>query len=95
MRPALSRLVTILLPAASPNTVSCPVAEEKVEVVAIVWSSFKRVEPLATMLRGNRDDRLDASLEMAMIVLKMRSRFPDGDMSPPPVSERTLNIRGA
>jgi hypothetical protein len=54
-------------------------------------SSFKRVEPLAEMLRGNRDDRLEAALETAMIVLKMRSRFPDGRMAPS-VSESALNF---
>jgi hypothetical protein len=30
------------------------------------------------MLRGNRDDKLEAALETAMIVLMVRSRFPDG-----------------
>jgi len=45
------------------------------------------------MLSGGLDDRLDAALEMAMIVLKMRSRFPDGGTSSPPVSERTLKFR--
>jgi hypothetical protein len=33
------------------------------------------------MLRGNRDDRLEATLETAMIVLMMRSRFPDGGVT--------------
>jgi hypothetical protein len=45
------------------------------------------------MLSGRWNDRLDAALEMAMIVLKMRSRFPDGGMPPSPVSESTLNFR--
>jgi hypothetical protein len=44
------------------------------------------------MLSGSLDDRLEAALEMAMIVLKMRSRFSDGDMQPP-VRERTLKFR--
>jgi hypothetical protein len=43
------------------------------------------------MVRSNRDDRLEASLEMAMIVLKMRSRFPDGGIWSS-VSEPTLNF---
>jgi hypothetical protein len=33
------------------------------------------------MLRGNRDDRLEAALETAMIVLMVRSRFPDGGIT--------------
>jgi hypothetical protein len=45
------------------------------------------------MPSGGVDDRLEAALEMAMIVLKMRSRFPDGGSSPSPVSERTLKFR--
>jgi len=45
------------------------------------------------MLSGGLDDRLEAALEMAMIVLKMRSRFPDGGMAPPPVRERALKFR--
>jgi hypothetical protein len=44
------------------------------------------------MVSGGFDDRLDAALEMAMIVLRMRSRFPDGGMAPP-VSKRTLKFR--
>jgi hypothetical protein len=44
------------------------------------------------MLNDALNDRLDASLEMAMIVLKMRSRFPDGGMAPP-VTKRTLKFR--
>jgi hypothetical protein len=43
------------------------------------------------MLRGNRDDRLEAALETAMIVLRMRSRFPDGGIAPS-VSESALNF---
>jgi hypothetical protein len=43
------------------------------------------------MLSGGGDDRLEAALETAMIVLKMRSRFPDRGM-PSPVSESTLNF---
>jgi hypothetical protein len=34
------------------------------------------------MVSGRRDDRLEAALETAMIVLKMRSRFSDGGISP-------------
>jgi hypothetical protein len=63
---------------------------EKTEVVAILVI-LQNDSALATMLRGNRNDRLEAALETAMIVLKMRSRFPDGDTSPP-VSESTLNF---
>jgi hypothetical protein len=44
------------------------------------------------MLSGCPHDRLEAALEMAMIVLKMRSRFPDGDAASP-VSKRTLKFR--
>jgi hypothetical protein len=35
------------------------------------------------MLRGKADDRLEAVLETAMIVLMVRSIFPDGDMTAP------------
>jgi hypothetical protein len=44
------------------------------------------------MLSGSFDDTLDAALERAMIVLRMCSRFPDGDMVSPPVSARTLKF---
>jgi hypothetical protein len=44
------------------------------------------------MLRGKADDRLEAVLETAMIVLMMRSRFPDGGITSP-VSKRTLKFR--
>ena len=44
------------------------------------------------MLSGTFDDRLEAALEMAMIVLKMRSRFPDGGMVSP-LSKLTLKFR--
>jgi hypothetical protein len=45
------------------------------------------------MLSGSLDDRLDPALEMAMIVLMVRSRFSDGGMSSPPLGERALKFR--
>jgi hypothetical protein len=38
------------------------------------------------MLSGSFDDRLEATLETAMIVLMMGWRFSDGDMAAPPSS---------
>jgi hypothetical protein len=35
------------------------------------------------MLTGKADDRLEAALETAMIVLRKRSIFPDGDITAP------------
>jgi hypothetical protein len=67
----------------------------KVEVVAILSHPSKRFWPPDVMLSGGPDDRLEAALEMAMIVLRMRSRFPDGVMAPSPVRARTLKFRNA
>jgi hypothetical protein len=46
------------------------------------------------MLRGNRNDKLEAALETAMIVLMMRSRFPDGGIAAS-VSLSALNFGAA
>jgi hypothetical protein len=45
------------------------------------------------VLSAGPHDRLEAALETTMIVLKMRSRFPDGGMATSSVSERTLKYR--
>jgi hypothetical protein len=47
--------------------------------------------PPIVLLSGGWNDRLEAVLETAMIVLRMRSRFSDGVMAPL-VSKRTLKF---
>jgi hypothetical protein len=47
------------------------------------------------MLSDGLNDRLEAALETAMIVLMMRSRFSDGGMAAPVVNTRALNFVGA
>jgi hypothetical protein len=49
------------------------------------------IEAPLILLSGNRDDRLEAALETAMIVLRMCLRFPDGGI-PALVSESALNF---